>query len=179
MKQNNNQISKFLSYVLRHKPEAINLKLDENGWAHINDLLPKMDKEFKGISIDDIKIVVESNDKQRFTFNDDLTKIRANQGHSIGVDLELKSTTPPESLYHGTVEKSIQSIKSKGLVKGNRQHVHLSKDIETAINVGNRRGDAIILKVRAQEMFSKGYTFYLSKNEVWLSDFIPNEFIEF
>ena len=179
MNNNIKHISKFLSYVLRHKPDAIDLKLDENGWADLNELLSKMNSEFEGITLTDIQTVVKSNDKQRFTFNDDLTKIRANQVHSINIDLKLESTEPPELLYHGTVEKSLESIKENGIVKGSRQHVHLSKDIETATNVGNRRGEAIILKVKSKQMFLDGHNFYLSKNGVWLADFIPCQYIEF
>lgn len=179
MKQNNKHISKFLSLVLRHQPETINLTLDANGWANIDELLSKMDPKFRGISFEDIKAIIASNDKQRFTFNEDETKIRANQGHSVAIDLKLSPSTPPEYLFHGTVEKFMESIKSIGLVKGSRQHVHLSEDLTTATTVGNRRGKAILLKVKAHEMSLKGYDFYLSKNNVWLTDAVPCEYIEF
>lgn len=179
MKQNNKEISKFLSYVLRHKPEAINLNLDTNGWASIDELLTKMSKEFIGVSIEDIKRVVESNDKQRFTFNDDHTKIRANQGHSIEVNLELNITTPPKILYHGTIADFIAAIKVEGLQKRKRQHVHLSAEIETATRVGTRRGTPIILEVNALDMHKAGFLFYLSKNDVWLTDFVPSQYIKF
>ena len=129
-------------------------------------------------SLEDLEEVVETNDKKRFTFNDDLTKIRASQGHSIKVDLELKEIKPPEFLYHGTVSKFMVLIKEQGLKKMSRNHVHLSENRETAMKVGSRRGQAIILSVRSGEMYRKGVKFYQSKNEVWLTNEVPNEFIE-
>jgi putative RNA 2'-phosphotransferase len=169
------RISKFLSLVLRHAPEKIGLDIDENGWASIKELMFKSKLKF---SLEGLKEVVETNDKKRFTFNDDLTKIRASQGHSIKVNLELKKIKPPEFLYHGTVSKFIVLIKEQGLKKMSRNHVHLSEDRDTAIKVGSRRGQAIILSVRSGEMYRKGIKFYQSKNEVWLTNEVPNEFIE-
>ena len=174
------QISKFLSLVLRHKPQILDLNLDKNGWDVVDVLLERLDRESKTISFEELKKVVEMNDKKRFSFNEDKTKIRANQGHSLGgIDLELKVKSPPEFLYHGTVAKFMKSIKEKGLQKMNRQHVHLSKDRETANNVGSRRGKPIILSIRAKDMEYSGYKFYLSENNVWLTDRVPTEFIEF
>lgn len=170
------RISKFLSLVLRHAPEKIGLDIDENGWASIKELMFKSKLKF---SLEGLKEVVETNDKKRFTFNDDLTKIRASQGHSIKVNLELKKIKPPEFLYHGTVSKFIVLIKEQGLKKMSRNHVHLSEDRDTAIKVGSRRGQAIILSVRSGEMYRKGIKFYQSKNEVWLTGNVPSEFIEF
>ncbi len=164
-----------MSLVLRHRPEKIGLKLDENGWADVQELISKMRINFK-----ELEYVVENNDKKRFSFNDDKTKIRANQGHSLkNVDLELKNIQPPNFLFHGTVGKFISAIKDTGLLKMNRQHVHLSKDRETAIKVGSRRGKAIILSVRAGEMYKKGFEFYCSENGVWLTDHVPSEYIDF
>ena len=179
MNQNNKHISKFLSYVLRHKPEEIDLTLDQNGWADLNELLAKMAGEFKGINIETIVEVVESNDKQRFALNEDQTKIRANQGHSIEVDVELEQAVPPSVLYHGTVAKFIASIKQDGLQKRNRQHVHLSATVDTAIIVGTRRGEAIILEIAAYQMHTDGFQFFLSKNGVWLTDQIPSKYINY
>ena len=134
------KISKFLSLVLRHKPETINIKLDKNGWANVSEIL-------RGIKIDfaTLEKVVAENDKQRFSFNDDKTKIRANQGHSVKVDVELVEKIPPAVLYHGTIEHNAKSIAAQGLLKMNRLHVHLSKDIETAKKVAARRADNAVI----------------------------------
>ena len=177
MKLDNKKISKFLSFVLRHQPESIQLKLDDNGWAKLDDLLPKLKKEFKGIEFDHVKEVVETNDKKRFSFNEDETKIRANQGHSIKVDVELREESPPEVLFHGTVRDFLSNIMKEGLQKMNRQHVHLSKDVTTAKKVGSRRGKPVILKIQAQKMKEEGFMFYLSENGVWLTDEVPSRFI--
>jgi len=164
-----------MSLVLRHRPEKIGLKLDENGWADVQELITKMN-----INLQELEYVVENNDKKRFAFNEDKTKIRANQGHSLKtVDLELKNIQPPNFLFHGTVGKFMSAIRDTGLLKMNRQHVHLSKDRETAIKVGSRRGKAIILSVRAGEMYEKGFEFYCSENGVWLTDHVPSEYIDF
>ena len=172
---NTRKISKFMSLVLRHRPEKIGLKLDENGWADVQELITKMN-----INLQELEYVVENNDKKRFAFNEDKTKIRANQGHSLKtVDLELKNIQPPNFLFHGTVGKFMSAIRDTGLLKMNRQHVHLSKDKETAIKVGSRRGKAIILSVRAGEMYEKGFEFYCSENGVWLTDHVPSEYIDF
>ncbi len=175
--QHKRKISKFLSLILRHKPETIGLMLDKNGWALVSEILSKTQIVF---TKDELEEVVETNDKQRFVFNNDKTKIRANQGHSIdSLDLELKKQKPPLYLYHGTVPKFIDSIKTKGLLKMNRQYVHLSEDIETAKRVANRRGIAIILKVKAEGLYKNKYEFYLSENDVWLTDNVPPKFIDF
>ncbi|OWP87928.1 RNA 2'-phosphotransferase [Flavobacterium covae] len=171
-------ISKFLSLILRHSPETINLKLDENGWADVEELITKSNKNRKLLDFETLQYVVETNDKKRFSFNDDLTKIRANQGHSISVDLELQPQTPPDELYHGTVAKFMDAILKDGLQKMSRQHVHLSKDKETAIKVGNRRGGAIILKINTHQMTKDGYLFYCSENGVWLTDEVPPKYIQ-
>jgi len=171
------RISKFLSLILRHRPEKIGLTLDENGWASINDVLKKSKLRF---TMEELEEVVVTNDKQRFSFNEDKTKIRANQGHSLKtIDLDLKAQIPPSFLYHGTVAKFIPEIKLHGLKKMSRQHVHLSQDSETATKVGSRRGNPIILSIRVLDMHKKGYKFYLSENGVWLTDAVPVKFIDF
>ncbi|NIK93520.1 RNA 2'-phosphotransferase [Mangrovimonas sp. CR14] len=171
------QISKFLSLVLRHKPDSIDLSLDEQGWASVGEILEKSKLRF---TFKELEEVVVTNDKQRFSFNSDQTKIRANQGHSLKeVDLNLKPLTPPFLLYHGTVEKFLPQIKIYGLKKMSRQYVHLSKDKDTATNVGLRRGKPLILSVRALEMCNKGYQFFKSENGVWLTDEVPTAFIDF
>lgn len=175
--QHKKQISKFLSLILRHQPEKINLKLDENGWASIKDILEKSKLRF---TFEELEEVVYTNDKQRFALNGDKTIIRANQGHSLKtVDLNLKPKTPPVFLYHGTVGRFIPEIKRQGLKKMKRQHVHLSADRNTAIKVGSRRGRPVILGVRALDMQSEGHQFYISENGVWLTDSVPSEFIDF
>ena len=172
-------VSKFLSLVLRHSPETIELKLDENGWPDVDELIEKCNKKRKTLNSELLDYVVENNDKKRFAFNEDKTKIRASQGHSISVELDLAETEPSEFLYHGTVAKFLENIKKEGLQKMSRQHVHLSKDSETAIKVGSRRGVAQILTVRSGEMFKDGFKFYLSENNVWLTDEVPAKYIEF
>lgn len=172
-------VSKFLSLVLRHSPEKIGLKLDENGWADVEELILKCSQ--KGNKLDKVLLdyVVENNDKKRFAYNEDETKIRASQGHSISVELNLAETEPSEYLYHGTVGKFIESIQKEGLKKMSRQHVHLSKDKETAIKVGSRRGVPQVLTVRSGAMHRDGFKFYLSENNVWLTDEVPVKYIQF
>ena len=171
------KISKYLSLLLRHQPEKIGLSLDNNGWASVAEILNHPEINFIMV---DLEEVVATNDKKRFSFNEDKTKIRANQGHSIkGIDLELEVKTPPAFLYHGTVAKFLSAIKKEGLQKMNRQHVHLSADRETAVKVGSRRGKPIILSIQSGAMHKEGYAFYLSANDVWLTDEVPSKFIVF
>jgi len=174
----NKKISKFLSLVLRHRPETIELSLDQHGWADVDELLEKMANHNRKITLNALRYVVENNDKQRYAFNDKYTKIRANQGHSINIQLNLSPQTPPETLYHGTATRFLGSIFQKGLIKGKRQHVHLSSDIETATKVGKRHGKLVILLVHSGKMHEAGYNFYLSKNKVWLTDHIPPKYFE-
>ena len=174
-----NNISKFLSLVLRHSPETIQLQLDKNGWATIDELIIQSHQFGKEFDFELLEEVVETNDKKRFSFNEDLTKIRANQGHSVDVELNLNEFEPNDFLYHGTVEKFIDLIKKGGLQKMNRQYVHLSKDKETAIKVGARRGKPIVLKIDAPKMFESGFKFYVSENNVCLIDEVPAKFIDF
>lgn len=176
--QQKKKISKFISLVLRHKPEVINLKLDENGWADVEELITKSKRDsHEGFTFEELNEIVETNDKKRFIFNEDKTKIRANQGHSIDIDLALKPQQPPEFLYHGTAQSNIDSILEKGIEKRSRQHVHLSQDKETATKVGMRHGKPIILIIKTQEMFNDGIEFYLSENNVWLTDFVDAKYI--
>lgn len=167
------KLSKFLSLVLRHKPETLKLKLDKNGWADVAEIL-------RGMKIDMAMLekVVAENDKQRFSFNADKTKIRANQGHSVKVDVELEEKIPPAILYHGTLEKNSASITARGLLKMNRLHVHLSGDVETAKKVAARRnGTPIIYEIAARQMHSDGYKFYQSANGVWLTETVPPTYV--
>ncbi|MCD9611165.1 RNA 2'-phosphotransferase [Tenacibaculum maritimum] len=174
------KLSKYLSLILRHSPETIHLKLDKNGWATISELLKNTHKYGTPFSIKELIFVVTTNDKKRFSFNDDKTKIRANQGHSIKhINLNLSPRTPPSLLYHGTVAKFLAPIRSDGLLKMGRQYVHLSTDLSTANKVASRRGKPVILTIKALEMHTRGFLFYLSENDVWLTDKVPSEFIEF
>lgn len=179
MKTNTKQISKFLSLVLRHNPGKIGLELDENGWANVDELINKANAHHNQLNVELLKEVVATNDKKRFAFNEDETKIRANQGHSIQIDLEYTPVQPPEFLYHGTVGKFREDIRRKGLLKMSRHHVHLSEELETAMRVGSRRGVPIILIIRSGDMFRKGIEFYQSENGVWLTETVAPEFIEF
>lgn len=172
-------ISKFLSLILRHSPETIGLQLDENGWADVTELITKAAAHRQVFDMATLEMVVAGNDKQRFAFNEDHTRIRANQGHSINVELNLVAQEPPEVLYHGTVAKFLQNIQQEGLLKMSRQHVHLSKERATAEKVGSRRGVPVILTVRSGQMFRDGISFYLSENGVWLTDAVPARYIEF
>ena len=171
-------ISKLLSLVLRHQPEALGIQLDQNGWTKVDSLLEKLKEKSADVDFERLEQIVYANDKQRFSFNADLTKIRANQGHSVNVDVELKSQLPPALLYHGTVDKFMDGIRAEGLKKGSRLHVHLSKDLETATKVGSRRGKPIILTIFASQMAEAGHMFYLSENGVWLCDAVPPSFIQ-
>lgn len=173
------QKSKFLSLILRHSPETIGLALDANGWVSVEELLTKTAKAKQSISFDELKEVVETNDKKRFAFSEDLSLIRANQGHSVTVDLKLDQKAPPGLLYHGTAIKNLESIKKKGLIKGERHHVHLSADKETAIKVGGRHGKPVVLSIAAMNMYQSGITFYQSENGVWLTDAVAVQFIDF
>jgi len=172
------KIGKFLSFVLRHNPGAINLVLDANGWAEIDELIHKAGLQGTHFDFELIAEVVAKNEKKRFILSDNKKKIRANQGHSIKVDLELATIQPPETLYHGTARRFLASIMEQGLISGSRLHVHLSSDQKTARNVGSRHGKPEILKVQALEMYQDGYSFYLSANQVWLSHAIPVKYLE-
>jgi putative RNA 2'-phosphotransferase len=167
------KISKFLSRVLRHKPEAISLTLDPAGWVEVAELLTACQQHGLPISLEELRAVVASNDKKRFSFSEDSSLIRANQGHSIIVELGYQPVEPPPLLYHGTAERFLPSIRAKGLVKGKRHHVHLSPDILTATKVGARHGQPVVLTVNSSEMYRAGYVFYQSANGVWLTDHVP------
>ena len=172
-------VSKFLSLVLRHNPGVASITLDENGWANTSLLIEGMNRARRiQVTFDDIKDVVYSNDKQRFTFNDDFTKIRANQGHSIKVDVELREIQPPAVLYHGTAERFISSIEAEGLKSKSRLHVHLSADEDTAVKVGQRHGKPEVFVIDAGKMYGEGYKFYLSENAVWLTECVPTQYLQ-
>ncbi|MDX1960922.1 MAG: RNA 2'-phosphotransferase [Leptospiraceae bacterium] len=169
--------SRFLSLVLRHKPELINLQMEKDGWVLVDLLIEKIQTKGFIISKEELELIVATNDKKRFSFNETKTKIRANQGHSIDVDLGLEKSIPPEILYHGTAEKNLTSIFENGIQKQKRNHVHLSSTIENAMNVGKRHGKPKVLEVLSGEMHRDGFEFYISANHVWLTDFVPKNYI--
>jgi putative RNA 2'-phosphotransferase len=173
------RISKFLSLLLRHSPATIHLNMDKNGWVTIQEIIDNA-KKFKkmDLTIDTIKTVVETNDKQRFIISDDGKRIRANQGHSIQVDLELENKIPPDFLYHGTASRFIDSIMKDGLKPMRSQYVHLSMNEETALKVGKRHGTPVVLRIDTKKMHEDGYKFYLSENKIWLAEKVPREYIK-
>jgi putative RNA 2'-phosphotransferase len=173
------RVSKLLSLVLRHEPERMLLVLDEAGWVTVDALLVGFAKSGTPITRDELEAIVRTSDKQRFAFSEDGERIRASQGHSVVVDLGYAPGQPPLMLFHGTVDKFLESIRTNGLVRGERHHVHLSATEQTAHQVGQRRGRPIILQVRAGAMAKAGNLFFLSANGVWLTDHVPAEFIVF
>lgn len=172
------EFGKFISLILRHKPEVIGITLDSNGYADVKELLNGINKSGKEIDMITLERIVRENNKKRYSFNKDKTKIRANQGHSLNVDVELKSAVPPKVLYHGTADRFLESIKEKGILKKSRQYVHLSKEKETAIDVGKRHGKPVVLAIDTEKMCNDGYVFYLSENNVWLSDYILWKYVK-
>ena len=180
MKIKPNKISKFLALVLRHNPSAAGITLDNNGWADARTLISQVNKHYGDhvLSLGVLAEIVSDDDKNRYELNPDNSKIRARQGHSLkNVNLELQPQTPPSILYHGTVSKFMDAIHDNGLIKGSRQYVHLSGDMETAKTVGGRRGDPIILEVSAKAMHDAGLPFFKSSNGVWLTDHVPPHYI--
>lgn len=167
--------SKYISLILRHKPETIGINLDEHGWANVKELIDGVNKTHR-LDMELLEEIVETDDKQRYSFNEDKTKIRANQGHSVDVDVELEEAVPPELLWHGTGIKYMKSIDVEGLVPKSRLYVHLSSDPNTAIEVGKRHGVPAIYCIDALRMHSDGYKFYKSKNGVWLTKHVPTEY---
>jgi putative RNA 2'-phosphotransferase len=172
------RFSKLLSFVLRHQPQAIGLTLDAQGWAQVDELVAGAQAHGYPLTHELLDKVVADNDKQRFAYSPDGEQIRANQGHSLPVDLALAPLTPPEVLYHGTATRFIASICASGLDAGKRQHVHLSAERATAVKVGQRHGVPIVLTVRAGELHRAGQVFYRSANGVWLTQAVPTAFLE-
>ena len=163
-----NSLGKFISYILRHHPETVGIEVDEHGWADTEDLINGIAKT-RNFNMQMLEEIVRTDSKQRYSFNEDKTLIRANQGHSIPVDVELEQKNPPEILWHGTAEKYVESINQIGLIRKSRLYVHLSKDYETAKTVGSRHGKPSVYQVNAKKMAADGYPFYLSVNGVWLT----------
>lgn len=171
------KLSRFISLLLRHKPEEIGLSLDNQGYLEVDGLINGINKTGRFIDEDILDEIVISDNKQRYSYSEDRAKIRANQGHSIKVDLSLVETKPPKTLYHGTVDKFLSNIRKQGLLKMNREYVHLSTDIDTAKDVGGRRGEPVILVVNSEQMDKDGYKFYLSENGIWLIENVPAKYI--
>jgi putative RNA 2'-phosphotransferase len=172
------KLSKFLSLVLRHNPGLIGIQLNEQGWTDVETLLRKMNEFGKNIDIGTLNKVVEIDNKKRYAYNSDKTKIRASQGHSVKIDLGYSPETPPEFLYHGTASKFVDSILKSGIQKRGRHHVHLSPDIATAVNVGKRHGNPVVFEIKANEMFVQGFVFFISENGVWLTCEVPAIFLQ-
>ena len=172
------KLSVFISLVLRHKPDAAGITLDEHGWANVEELIDGINNTGRKMDMGVLEEIVRTDQKQRYSFNEDKTLIRANQGHSIPVDVELKEKEPPEFLYHGTADRFIKAIMKEGLKSISRLYVHLSKDIETANKVGKRHGKPIILKVHSGQMCREGIKFYLSENGVWLTKKVDVKYLE-
>lgn len=170
-------ISKFLSLVLRHEPAKIGIELDEQGWIDVDVLLAALNRAGKRLTLGQLQEVVTTNDKQRFTFSEDQSRIRATQGHSVAVDLGYEPATPPEFLLHGTPEKSVAIILETGLKKMARHHVHLHHDRQTAGAVGQRRGKPVLLQIASGRMHADGYLFYVTPNQVWLTDEVPPQYV--
>jgi putative RNA 2'-phosphotransferase len=173
------KVSKFLSRILRHDPQRIGLVLDAQGWADIDAVIERAEAHGMPMTREEILRVVAVSDKQRFALDASGRRIRANQGHSIDVDLGLEPSEPPEVLFHGTAEANLAAIRAEGLKPGRRQHVHLATDAATATAVGQRHGKPVILRVAAGRMWSAGFEFFVAENRVWLTDAVPPEFIEF
>ena len=171
------ETSKYISLILRHKPETIGISLDEHGWADVSELIEGIAKTHD-LNMDILEEIVSTDEKQRYSFNEDKTKIRANQGHSVQVDVELEEKEPPEILWHGTGEKFVSSIDEQGLIPKSRLYVHLSIDEETATKVGKRHGKPVLYIVETAKMYKDGYKFYLSKNNVWLTKEVPVKYLK-
>lgn len=174
------RLSKFISMILRHKPQVIGITLDEHGWADVDELIKGINETGEEVEFSKatLETIVKTNKKQRYSVSQDKTLIRANQGHSIPVDVELEKKEPPKILYHGTGVKSVKAIQEQGLLPMERLYVHLSTDVETATNVGKRHGTPVIFKVNTEQMQKDGYDFFQSVNGVWLTKEVPAKYLE-
>lgn len=177
MSDQHKHTSKFLSLILRHQPEKIGITLDKSGWASVSELLDQLNANGHPVSMELLEEIVATNNKKRFAFNDDHTQIRASQGHSLEIDPDLVPAIPPALLYHGTAEHNRESIFTAGLQKQSRQHVHLSDNTDTARNVGARHGKPLVLHVNAAQMQKDGFVFFLSANNVWLTNEVPPAYL--
>ncbi len=170
------RLSRYLSLILRHHPEVLGISLDAHGWADVDELIAGIAQK-KNFNREILEEIVRTDKKQRYSFSEDGAKIRANQGHSVQVDLELQPIEPPDLLWHGTAEKYTASIEKTGLKSGSRMYVHLSPDIETAVAVGKRHGRPIVYEVKSGQMYRDGFCFYRSANGVWLTHDVPKVYL--
>jgi len=173
------RMSKFLSLILRHEPERVGLKLGDAGWVSVEELLQALNRHNVALTLEQLKHVVATSDKKRFAFSEDGRDIRANQGHSVDVDLQYPPQTPPELLYHGTATRFLEGIRRDGLQKMERHDVHLSAETPVTVQVGGRHGKPALLRIRAGDMHRAGFVFRCSANGLWLVDHVPPQFIEF
>jgi putative RNA 2'-phosphotransferase len=171
------RVSKFLSRVLRHQPELIGIELDGGGWVDVSELLAACRAHKFPLTHEELWAVVRENDKKRFALNEDGTRIRASQGHTVEIELGYAPLAPPAVLYHGTAAHLLDSIRARGLVKGGRHHVHLSADAATAAKVGARHGKPHVIEVESARMHADGYEFYRSDNGVWLTEQVPAQYL--
>ena len=171
------RLSRFLSLILRHKPEEIGISLDANGWADVDAVLNGVNRSGRRIDHEILEHIVASDEKGRYVFSDDGKRIRACQGHSVAIDMQFTPVQPPEFLYHGTASRFSEQIANDGLQPQSRQYVHLSSDRETAVHVGSRHGKPVVYVVLAQQMSQAGFPFYCSENKVWLTTHVPFEYL--
>lgn len=171
------RLSRFISLVLRHKPEEAGIQLDAHGWADVNELISGINNTGRDIDFNTLEEIVKTDSKQRYSFNDNKTLIRANQGHSYPVDVELVEKQPPDYLYHGTARRFVPMILADGIKSMSRLYVHMSKDLDTAKKVGSRHGDPVVLVVNSGMMHNDGVKFYLSQNGVWLTEYVDSKYI--
>lgn len=172
------KVSRFISLVLRHNPSAANVVVDHYGWVDVDSLLIGLCNKGYNVTREDLDRIVAEDTKGRYSYSADGVKIRANQGHSIDVDLQFQTVIPPIVLYHGTGKKYLQSILKDGIDKRSRQYVHLSDNLDTAVNVGERHGEVVVLSIDTEQMVLDGYVFYRSENNVWLTDFVAPKYIK-
>lgn len=177
-KEENTRLSKLLSYVLRHNPAHLGIRLDDHGWTNVEILLKQLSTHKENVDFDILKHIVDTNTKKRFSFNEDLSLIRASQGHSVEIELNYAAQIPPVVLFHGTADKNLMLIREKGLLKMSRHHVHLSADKEMAYKIGQRHGKPVVLSVQSLAMHESGHLFYISDNGVWLTGHVPAGFID-
>ena len=174
---NTQSISKLLSYILRHNPSHVGITLDNHGWANVSDLIAGIRDTGRYTDMEMLEEIVRTDEKGRYSFNEDKTLIRANQGHSIPVDVELKEVVPPDILYHGTATRFLDSIREQGIKPMSRLHVHLSSDMDTATKVGRRHGSPVVLGINTKKMTEDGLKFYISENDVWLTKYVDWKYV--
>ncbi len=172
------RLSKFISLILRHEPEVIGIQLDGHGWAKVDDMLAGMCAAGRSIDRETLERIVRTDQKGRYSFDEDQTHIRANQGHSIPIDLELTPVMPPDTLYHGTATRFLNSIRQEGICPMSRQYVHFSTDVETAVKVGKRHGKPVVLALDAGQMYRDGIELYVSANHIWLTKYVDWKYVK-